>query len=826
MSDNEVVGKIKIELAGNEQVSAKLKALRDEQKRLLDTIAQTAKQYGAESDQAKQAKKAAFDVTQKLSIEERRFAAEVKKANEELKAQEKFAKNAGAAAAEAASKARAASSAPSVTVSGTTTTSGRGTAISAAAQNAGQAIGSVAAGDIGGAVQNLAQAGAEATPALAAAGVSIATMTAAALIAAPAVIGVGIAVRSFLGYIQDGQQGVENGIVTLNNYFSAQALTTTQIKEQIKLREQEASANEGIKKVLEESIALARSQGIPDVANPAVAQLEELQKKLNTGYSALLGLNDALGSTAVAANDAAEALKKAQAEQIKALDERAQREMRDASLIRNVREGSTAALKETIAKLSDQIHAASNELFELQSIANPTEETTARIAELKKQITDLSRDSYHLSQNIYPVVDAREQEAVALRKQKEALQDAIKSADEFAANSRKIADVEKSRATQLEDRARTDSRNAQVSALESQIAAAKELEAQEQKSQKIVSLRKKAGEDEADAVRKYGDELRKANADYMAESLKALASFQLEQSRSEEDYARERIRKLQDLQSSLSELAAKGDVSSFISTQRSGVRDLQRGDEDFGVESRRRLEDFRLENEERIRQRDERLRELQNGFVAERSARQANLQEQIAQEQEQGKQRILRSAELEKQLSDLREQFAIEDVARQRAVEDAAFAEQMKVLRDRQKEIGNQITKFADPVITAGKKLFDDTSKAIVDAYARIRAAASGRTSVGGSAKMHDVGALYTQPTTLLSSFAEKPGRGDFVLPFNTNEGWRPMMERLLAQGGGGSSGGGSVVVNITTGDVATASQVEAVKQGVIQAVRMARQGI
>lgn len=501
-------------------------------------------------------------------------------------------------------------------------------------------------------------------------------------------------------------------------------------------------------------------------------------------------------------------------------DKEAQRQIENATLIRS---GSSEGVKATLAGIGDQVKAFSEELLNLQ-MGEQSEDTAKKIEWLKAQLADLSDRSRDLTFNILPVIKAREAETLAAQKQAQAIDAAAKAADLFAQDTLKLRDLDTARAKQLADQARDASRNRQVSALEDRINAAKAVEAEQERGKKVIALREKAGQDELDAAAKNADEIKKTNADFLAESMKAQLTFQTEQLRAEEDYGTQRKRQLRDLTASLSELAARGDVSGFISTQRSGVNSLQDNAEDQSTAARRRTEDFQRENDERTKQRDQRLQEIQQSFAAETAQRQQNLQQQLAQEAEAGKARILQSAVLEKQLSELREQFAAEDAARTLADQKANYEAQRQALLDHQKEQAEIIRKGTQPVIDAAGRLVKTVGDELNRAIANLKAGQQmARTGVSGGSKMHDVGALYTQPTTLLSSFAEKPGMGDAVIPFRQSEGLMPALDRIMQRYGGSQGSSAPVNVYVTTGSVASQQDLADVKSAVIAGVNMAK---
>lgn len=100
------------------------------------------------------------------------------------------------------------------------------------------------------------------------------------------------------------------------------------------------------------------------------------------------------------------------------------------------------------------------------------------------------------------------------------------------------------------------------------------------------------------------------NADYMADNLKASREYLREEVRQREDTNKALIRRAQDLADDLLSAEEANDVIRFIQTQRAGQKDLQRMSQDAGEAAQRRAEDFALETDERLAQRDQRLAEI------------------------------------------------------------------------------------------------------------------------------------------------------------------------------------------------------------------------
>lgn len=834
MSDNEVVGRIKIELTGDQKVIQQTKALAAEQQKFIQAATDN-RPAAAISSLGKQFA-AAGHTLDDLNAALETFGAsqdEIKANTDEFKHLTKAAKEAAVQVekvAAAEKKVEIAATTNSKRViglnetpqAGVSVSRGGGQGFAGVVQRAAGGVGLGGVAEISGAIDDIGDLAKASTEA----GLSAGKTALALGVAGLALGAIALAVKIFSDNLDAGAKVVQQAVDGLGVYYNAiQSGTSGSIQKQL-------DAAQAQKKLLDDQIATienARAKAVSgnDVIGKAaffaadvlgkLPKTDELATQAAKAQAEIDGLTRALNSSEVAANNAAAAYEAESKAIIDSITEQANQTLRQRRELAGLEGQSSDSLTKRASGLKDEIKATTEYLNTLQSTGEPSEELDRLINQAMLDLQIMNGTLNQIEKSALPAAKANEAYAKSLEESK-------KAADEYAANSRSLISLEQQRAKLEEDRARTDSRNIKISALEAQIGAAKEVEAAQEKTQKIVDLRKKAGVEETAAVAKYADEAAKVNREFMQNELAEITSYRKAEERATDQYATERKRKLEDLTASLSELASKGDVAGFVRAQRAGVTDINRGAEDFGTEARQRAEDFRDGVRQRQQEREAKLADLQASFVAERQARQANLAEQIAQETEAGKQRVLRSVELEKQLSALKEQFAAEDFARQRQQEDAAYQEQVKALTERNKQLAAQIAKSTDPVITAAGRLVKTVGDELNRAIANLKAGQQmARTGVSGGSKMHDVGALYTQPTTLLSSFAEKPGMGDAVIPFRTSEGLMPALDRIMQRYGGNQGGSAPVNVYVTTGSVASQQDLADVKSAVIAGVAMAK---
>lgn len=307
---------------------------------------------------------------------------------------------------------------------------------------------------------------------------------------------------------------------------------------------------------------------------------------------------------------------------------------------------------------------------------------TQSTADLRTRISDLTAAIDSNTNTVLPAVQAREKETDAAKRSTDATEqlnsaevklgnerakaadDLAKVNDQISAENAKYADILKQRETQSQQAE-------QVSLLQRQIDAAKEEEAAQASSDRIIQIRQSEAQLEVDEAQKRTAGIAKINDTFMQNYLKSLASYITEEERADEDHSRNRIRKLQDLYDNLTNLAGQRDVAGFVAARKSGLTDVARGDEDFGVAAQRRKEDFDRQTKEAEAAREQQLAQLEQSLATETTSKRQALQEQESQELASQKQRATKSAELEKQLQTLQNKFAQDALAERRRIEDA-----------------------------------------------------------------------------------------------------------------------------------------------------------
>jgi hypothetical protein len=341
------------------------------------------------------------------------------------------------------------------------------------------------------------------------------------------------------------------------------------------------------------------------------------------------------------------------------------------------------------------------------------------------------------------------------------------------------------RAKVLEDQRRSDERTAQEEALQKQISAAREKEATISQVDEIASIKAAAAQRETELA-----------SSYMTDALKALKIFQTNEARMTQDYNLAREREMEDLYNDLTGLASQRDVAGFIARQRAGNLSLARGAQDFGIGAGRRAEDFAAQEAERTQ-----------SFEAQLAQERQNAADELAVKKEAGKAVVSQTAQLEKQLSDLKAQWAKEDQARERAAATADYNARITELLRTQQAYASTLGKvYAAPI--AQVQQFAKTAKAWWDWLIGGVSAPAATKGGGAKVKANATGGIYDTPT--LGLLGERPGYSDVVIPVSNSEGIEKAVNRVM----GGSAGRGGIVYNdnrsFTVGDIASRKDIDA----------------
>ncbi len=396
----------------------------------------------------------------------------------------------------------------------------------------------------------------------------------------------------------------------------------------------------------------------------------------------------------------------------------------------------------------------------------------------------------------------------------------IDTQKQLAEANKAVADAEAERLKTIQKRQQEDIRAAQVADLERRIQQAQEKEAAEARKQRIVDLRSEGADAEAQILAKNNERMQQINEQFMANGLKALQRYLLAEQRATEDYNTNRVRKLQDLYDTLTDLAAQRDVAAFVSTRRSGLRDIQRGDEDFGTAARRRREDYDNERREALAARQQQIDELRAAGQQELAERRQQLQQRIDDEIAAGEIELKQSEVLQQQLTALRARFAAQDLADRRRTEDEAYRTQLANLRNRQAEITRIINTTFSPAVTA----VGNIGTALVNMVNNVRSAAAAPVASLGQQSVQ-VGRNYitaydggTRSVPVSGLYHLR--RGESVLTINETNRMNRGDYQFARRGQGVT-----VNINATFGEIVTPSQMDAQIGAVVDGIRLAVNG-
>lgn len=370
---------------------------------------------------------------------------------------------------------------------------------------------------------------------------------------------------------------------------------------------------------------------------------------------------------------------------------------------------SVASAKERITNLQDQIKLEQQLYDDIQS---KVEENAATIQSLQgstdagsqqivnnlieqNKVYEQSLDDLYPSifknnealqqyqQVVLPTVQAREKETAALDRNKQALtktaQELEQLTNQLPQLQDQLATVVKARDNRLQQLAQDDAlkkqrleEDSRLNAREKALTALRDANASRQRVQGI----------EAEHRNKLADiNIKSANG-----NIKQLQEFIKRERQITDEAGRERLRKLQDLESQLTDAADSRDFISFLRIQREGNKQLQRDAEDSDIDTRKRFSSF---GEEQQAAEQARQQELQ--------AEQQHYQERLATEQA-GQQKIIT---IEEQFANLRSQLAArraaEDITRQRQAQALTEQTQIAALQQQIITTQNRVSRLSSP---------------------------------------------------------------------------------------------------------------------------------
>lgn len=525
-------------------------------------------------------------------------------------------------------------------------------------------------------------------------------------------------------------------------------------------------------------------------ADRAVAQLE-VDQKLNLALSGNASARDSLIKDYAAV-----------------IDEREKLSVRETDLIRQRNEAQTAydaALADAQEKAAgmgaagigyiegavrssrDALDVAQKNLDALQAVGGEVEKNSQQMQSLIEATNQLGISEAELNavrlagtqgiDGATAALDAMKENAANAKEALTGLKDTVvKTAQDFAEASRKaleeqqkkaaaereraekslietnqkLTQVESDRGKALADRLVEAGREKEMGVLQDRLAAAQAYDAQVAKNQKIKELEAQGNAANIAAQQKH-----------MADQQKLLAGYLNAEKIATEDYSRARVRRLEDLYNTLSGLAAQRDVAGYVNARASGLTGIGREDADAGLASSRRRDAF-----------DSQSKELEAAFAKENATRQAQLNQQLQQQQNAGQQQLRQADIVNRQIADLRARYAEQDLQARRREEDASYRQTVTILQQKRMD---------ELKITAG------AAAGVINFISQIRDAA----------------------TRLGSGFSQAAARSDSIVPNSGSPYVRPTTGRQLNVN----------VQSVNVGQVATPQDINNAVNGLVRGI-------
>lgn len=572
-------------------------------------------------------------------------------------------------------------------------------------------------------------------------------------------------IKIFNDAVDDGKKRLDSALSTQKTFYDFLATGTTEAaKQQVESLEKQSAAQKAARdeteralKSLEGQTGISRGVGIAapaalgDAFRTLTKQLDENNKAVTDSENLIGRFNGALQSNAFAANDAAEAEAKLQAARDKAAEEII------SSTVRRYQLEQTASSKQ----LEDRLGEIAVENAALEKEAQYTAlHTDAENEAIAARIKALDGEKQDI-EAIQGAVKAREDEADATKAVQEAvkvyqstLNDYTSALKQAGQAQGQIAADTNARALQLQRRADEDA---------------------------IQANRKQTEEDYRDRIAeaKKNAVLDKLSSDYFASELKALGEFHDQEAKTDSKSAKDRLHLLEDASDDLFSAAANNDVVAFLNRQRQADKDLRRQKEDADDAEKDRID----------------------AYLKEREQARAQYEEQYKIQEDAGNARNDRAAQLEQELNNIREQWRIDDINRQRDLEEQDFQQRMALAQARYSEL----LALADSYFQALKSSFENANP-------------------GTTLSMSSQGDLvFTEQGSNGQPISRLAGGTPYIpydkFPAYLDQGERVLTKQQNQEYTSGKSGGSkvySISIQNTVGDIATKSMLD---QSIIETV-------
>jgi len=553
-------------------------------------------------------------------------------------------------------------------------------------------------------------------------------------------------------------------------------------------------------------------QNIPQL-KPLIADMKDAQKQSDDYGNSVTRITDGIKAGVFAANDLADAEKKLQEARDKGADAAIEQAARDAKL-------KDTGTSKGVQSLIDEDVTRQAEIQ--KQLATNADLSADEIAKLKDQLKAAAADEKDLRESILPAVEAREAEDKAVKDGQKALDEFNRSMNDLGKITADITRMEADRARQVAQEQADDVRNAQRAVTEkdyqTRIDAAKREEAEQAERDKVAQA-------DAQATTKFNDDKAKIDANFFDSQLKSYQNY-IDAEKTATDRANlQRLQTLEKAQLDLKQLAAAGDVAGFVSRSEQAKLDLKNQSENETLADQQRREQFDKQTQAAAEAHQKQLDDLNASFAREKDAREQAEAQRIQDIENSGKEANTKSAQLEQELNNIREQWRKDDLQRQRDAEAQSYDERLQLQKDKQREILAQTGQFFDEwtsdlikqgqaalaQITAQSTQNSQPTETPEDIQAEQQATAYMNQLYGGDVQTFATGLPYVPRNNYMASL----DLGERVLTARENQEY---------MSGGGRSGGDvvNVTVNNTVGDIATKSMLDDYQNTTIDGLKQA----
>jgi len=494
--------------------------------------------------------------------------------------------------------------------------SGAGGAVGFSGRRAGESVGNIAAlaGQFGGAetaapIRAIADISrvSEALPQLVE---QVVALGPAALIAAPALVGITLAVGEFTKELQAGKDALDKAIAADNAYYKAVTdLSSSQVKAEIdakqrrnavlkeQITEELRVTNQGAQDTVDnfsgifDAVGLLFGSGteqatkniaIQGTTGSLIANLKLLNDEYAANETAIQRLTDGLKDGAFSANDFAAIQKAQMSEFIANAKVAADKQI---ELSRFERTASTQQLADRVASNNERLAGLKAEADALLSVSENSKEARDRLFEIQTETNNLTGENNLLNGSIGRSITTRENEKKAIDEATKSRADSISAWKKYSDDLIKINADEVQQLAALEQRyADTRIQLAKQAATAAENALAKLVE---QRANLALSL-SRAGAD--------------AEAQRQQDNLDSQIKFARDEARAARDHANELLDIRARAAADEEDLIAKRDFTGLLRSRKATSAAIDQSNKQYAQQRADRLEAFQQEADDRNRQ--------------------------------------------------------------------------------------------------------------------------------------------------------------------------------------------------------------------------------